>query len=336
MSDIAITAAAAPNTRHTAPSSGPSLWSHGSFSFKDLLDIINPLQHIPIVDSIYRYLTGDEPSGGARIVGDAIYGGPIGLGVGVVSTMLTNSKGQGLGEQLLADIFGPSGSSATVGKPKEMADASKAKLLQLAADRAEAAPAQPVDPTRLAATLFHSPAPISPAPAASTSSVSDASTASSAALPSIGKAAATSDAASSATAAAASAKAAAQKYLALNARFRRLGDAQGRDGGTLHNQPVPLELSGGMLPMGRPAAPALAPAPASAPARPATAPSTGPASSKAAPAATSAGSAAEAMPTNPIARKMIEALDKYDQMKKKQEQQDNADTVTPPKVSFSL
>lgn len=330
MSDIAITAAAAPNTSHTAPSSGPSLWSHGSFSFKDLLDIINPLQHIPIVDSIYRYLTGDEPSGGARIVGDAIYGGPIGLGVGVVSTMLTNSKGQGLGEQLLADIFGPSDSSATVGKPKEVADASRAKLLQLAADRAEAAPAQPVDPTRLAATLFHSPPPISPTPSPSTSSVSAAS---SSALPSIAKAAATSDAASSATAAA-SAKAAAQKYLALNAQFRRLGDAQGRDGGTLHNQPVPLELSGGLLPMSRPAAPA--PAPASAPARPATAPSTGPASSKAAPAAASPGSAAEAMPTNPIARKMIEALDKYDQMKKKQEQQDNADTVTPPKVSFSL
>ena len=31
-----------------------------NFSFWDFLDIINPLQHIPIVSNIYRSLTGDE------------------------------------------------------------------------------------------------------------------------------------------------------------------------------------------------------------------------------------------------------------------------------------
>src|SRR3974390_532892 len=51
------------------------MWAHGSFSFKDLLDIVNPLQHVPIIGSIYRYLTGDEPSGGARVIGESLYGG---------------------------------------------------------------------------------------------------------------------------------------------------------------------------------------------------------------------------------------------------------------------
>ncbi|MGB6086494.1 MAG: hypothetical protein WBF74_07845, partial [Parvibaculum sp.] len=34
--------------------------SAGEFGFSDFLDVINPLQHIPIVSSIYRELTGDE------------------------------------------------------------------------------------------------------------------------------------------------------------------------------------------------------------------------------------------------------------------------------------
>ncbi|MBT5013959.1 MAG: hypothetical protein HON02_05865, partial [Rhodospirillaceae bacterium] len=30
------------------------------FTFLDFLDIINPLQHIPVVGSLYRDMTGDE------------------------------------------------------------------------------------------------------------------------------------------------------------------------------------------------------------------------------------------------------------------------------------
>ena len=68
------------------------MWSHGSFSFKDLLDIVNPLQHLPVVGSIYRYLTGDEPAAGTRIIGDALYGGPIGFGVSVSASSPTCSS----------------------------------------------------------------------------------------------------------------------------------------------------------------------------------------------------------------------------------------------------
>src|SRR5215472_3591610 len=114
MSDTtAVTATVPPPPSSTpAPAKGPTLWAHGTFGFKDLLDIINPLQHLPIIGSVYRYLTGDEPSGGARIVGDAIYGGPIGFGVGVVTTMLTDEDGRDLGERTLAAVFGPRGDSA--------------------------------------------------------------------------------------------------------------------------------------------------------------------------------------------------------------------------------
>ena len=54
------------------------------FGFRDILDIVNPLQHLPIIGSVYRWLTGDRPGAVAQIAGDALYGGPIGAAVGFV------------------------------------------------------------------------------------------------------------------------------------------------------------------------------------------------------------------------------------------------------------
>ena len=49
------------------------------FDFGDLLDVINPLQHLPVISSIYRTLTGDEISPASRLAGGALFGGPIGF-----------------------------------------------------------------------------------------------------------------------------------------------------------------------------------------------------------------------------------------------------------------
>ena len=49
------------------------------FSFDDFLDIINPLQHLPVVSIIYRALTGDNIKPAMRILGDIGYGGPSGF-----------------------------------------------------------------------------------------------------------------------------------------------------------------------------------------------------------------------------------------------------------------
>jgi len=64
-----------------------------SFSFWDLLDIINPLQHIPLVSSIYREITGDEINGFARVAGGALYGGIAGVGAGIVGMALDEATG---------------------------------------------------------------------------------------------------------------------------------------------------------------------------------------------------------------------------------------------------
>ena len=44
-------------------------------AFEDLLDIVNPLQHLPVVGTLYRDLTDDKIGTVAKVAGDALYGG---------------------------------------------------------------------------------------------------------------------------------------------------------------------------------------------------------------------------------------------------------------------
>lgn len=72
------------------------------FSFWDLVDIINPLQHIPIVNSVYRAVTGDKIGGFARVAGGAIFGGPIGAAMGGVNAVVAQETGRDIGELAMA------------------------------------------------------------------------------------------------------------------------------------------------------------------------------------------------------------------------------------------
>jgi hypothetical protein len=73
-----------------------------SFSFSDFLSIINPLQHIPIVGSIYRAITGDTIKPAPRVIGGLLFGGPMGLITSAFNAMVEQTKGKDLGEQALA------------------------------------------------------------------------------------------------------------------------------------------------------------------------------------------------------------------------------------------
>lgn len=299
MSDIAAAATVSPATSPASTSvpsgGGVTLWSHSKLGiFKDILDIINPLQHLPIIGSIYRYLTGDEPSGGARIVGDALYGGPIGFGVGVVSTLLTDSDGRDLGERTLAAVFGPrNGDSegpvlATPAATTPQTAQAQPVLVQ-PAQAAQARPVQsrifpgPIDPTQVAAqtqigaSLYRSP----PTPAMASPE---------------------------------------QTFLMQNAQFQRqLTNGKSGSGQILNSRPVPLELTGSLPPPNRPiSVPSVRPAPLVPATNPAMAPPK------------------EESATNPIAQKMIDALNKYERMKRQQEQDDKANDKAPAGVDLSL
>ena len=75
-----------------------------SFGFRDLLDIVNPLQHLPIISSIYRWLTGDRPGEAAEIAGDALYGGPIGVAFGLSAPPPRIARAATLASSVLAEL----------------------------------------------------------------------------------------------------------------------------------------------------------------------------------------------------------------------------------------
>lgn len=80
----------------------PKLFENGAPSFMDLLDIINPLQHIPVVSSIYRHLTGDEIGHIPRVAGGALFFGPIGAGVALANALINETTGRDVGGHMIA------------------------------------------------------------------------------------------------------------------------------------------------------------------------------------------------------------------------------------------
>ena len=75
-------------------------------SFADILDVINPLQHLPVVSTLYREFSGDTLSAGARIRGGTLFGGPIGLFASIVSSIIEGETGGDIGKNVFAAASG--------------------------------------------------------------------------------------------------------------------------------------------------------------------------------------------------------------------------------------
>lgn len=71
--------ALAPTTPPAKPAAAKPEAADLSLDFGDLLDAVNPLQHLPGVSQVYRHATGDEIGLPARLAGGFLFGGPIGL-----------------------------------------------------------------------------------------------------------------------------------------------------------------------------------------------------------------------------------------------------------------
>src|SRR5262249_43389550 len=98
----------------------------GAFGFHDLLDIVNPLQHIPVLSTIYRRLTGDVPGNVAELAGDTLFGGPIGLGAGLFSLAFKEETGQEPGEMALGLLAGDTAADTATATAKAAVTAAHA------------------------------------------------------------------------------------------------------------------------------------------------------------------------------------------------------------------
>lgn len=135
------------------------------FSFWDFLDVINPLQHIPVVSTIYREITGDTMGNVARIAGDALYGGPLGLLIGFADSAISESSGKDIGEHILAmfteDGDVPEGITVAAAE----VDAAAAPVLAMATPAATAPAITPNSEEAPVATQVPTPATGRPVPA---------------------------------------------------------------------------------------------------------------------------------------------------------------------------
>jgi len=82
------------------------IWQSGKFSFGDFIDMINPLQHLPVISGIYRKFTGDEMGDAARMIGGAIYGAVLGswisgLASAVANVFVSHSTGKDIPEHVM-------------------------------------------------------------------------------------------------------------------------------------------------------------------------------------------------------------------------------------------
>jgi len=102
-------------------SSGPKAWQNGeTASFRDVLAIINPLQHIPVVGTIYRAITGDTIAAMPSIIGGTLFGGPVGFVLSLADNAVKAETGKNVGETVIAGLFG-----APADKPTEPLVAAK-------------------------------------------------------------------------------------------------------------------------------------------------------------------------------------------------------------------
>lgn len=100
---------AAPIQGKTSPTLSPAssvktASTSDGFSFFDVLDIINPLQHIPIIGGVYRAVTGDKIHNFSRVAGGALFGGVAGAALGLVNAVTVEKTGSDMGQMVLAKV----------------------------------------------------------------------------------------------------------------------------------------------------------------------------------------------------------------------------------------
>lgn len=104
--------------QQTRPSE-EEFWGKEGLTFESLLDVVNPLQQLPVVGSIYRAVTGDTLSTGARLAGGALLGGPLGFASALLNVMVEEETGGDITSNVLGlNSYTQSETLASPGTPE--------------------------------------------------------------------------------------------------------------------------------------------------------------------------------------------------------------------------
>jgi len=96
----------------SAPDDAADVASEGGFSlfgsdgptFSDFIDVINPMQHIPVIGTLYREVTGDTIDHAPKVAGKTLYFGPIGTLTSVVDVFVEETAGKDVGRHVMSAL----------------------------------------------------------------------------------------------------------------------------------------------------------------------------------------------------------------------------------------
>ena len=103
---LPVAAPPAPADRNGAAQEKNPKASDWDFSFHNLLSIVNPLEHLPIIGTLYRAITGTHIGIPERVAGDALYGGLWGAVSGIADAAFEVVTGKDFGSTVLALFTG--------------------------------------------------------------------------------------------------------------------------------------------------------------------------------------------------------------------------------------
>ncbi len=139
---------AQPNPTAAAPAKAGAVakgefFGKNGLEFSDFLDVVNPLQHIPVIGEIYRSATNDGISTGARLAGGTLFGGPLGFAGALANTVVAEATGKDIGGNVVTLISdGPknrNGAKLTSNDPGTISPSTATALAGIAPAAAETA-----------------------------------------------------------------------------------------------------------------------------------------------------------------------------------------------------
>lgn len=161
-----------PAPKPTPPAREVPYWQEQEFGFGDVLDVVNPLHHIPIVATLYRNLTDDKIGFVPRLVGGALWGRIGGLVAGVVNSVVEWFTGKDVGDHIFATLWGERQPASPAQTARAAAvDGAPVEVSQEIAQARAVVEAEPaaVAPAPVTENLVNLPAePIVPKPSAVT------------------------------------------------------------------------------------------------------------------------------------------------------------------------
>ena len=111
----------APETRPDVAEDGKEFQAFGKdgLTFDDILDVINPLHHLPVVGFLYRSITGDTISPASKVAGGTLFGGLIGFAASIADTVLKETSGKDAASHVVALLEDTGEKPPQPGGPKE-------------------------------------------------------------------------------------------------------------------------------------------------------------------------------------------------------------------------